>query len=380
MLLTDTTHTVEIASLSAGGEPVSVDSVALTLYKIEWKWWWDRSGESLAQYAASEHRSVVDQGRASTVSGSGTWKFQIDYPAWGRYLLRACDPEGRHCTGKVFYIDWPGWAGRAQEESGAGANVLTLLSDKESYTVGDVAQIQLPEATQGRALVTLETGSRLLEERWVELGAGRPRFEVPITAAMSPNVYVGVTLILPHADRVSDRPIRLYGVLPLGVDDPATRIEPVIATAEEWRPETEVRVDVSEASGHPMTYTLAVVDEGLLGLTSFEAPDLHDHFYRKEALGVTTWDIFDDVVGAYGGELERLLALGGDGTAVLGEAEKSRFPPVVRFLGPFTLERGARDTHAIRLPQYVGAVRVMVVAGSGGGGGLWYGVAVGVRP
>ena len=64
--------------------------------------------------------------------------------------------------------------------------------------------------------MTLETGSRLLEERWVELGAGRPRFEVPITAAMSPNVYVGVTLILPHADRVSDRPIRLYGVLPLG--------------------------------------------------------------------------------------------------------------------------------------------------------------------
>ena len=78
-----------------------------------------------------------------------------------------------------------------------------------------------------------------------------------------------------------------------------------------------------------------IVDEGLLGLTSFQTPDLHGFFYKKEALGVTTWDLFDDVVGAYGGELERLLALGGgeDRAPLKEQDEKRRFPPVVRFLG-----------------------------------------------
>ena len=366
MLVTDTTHTVDIATFSPDGEPVAVDSVDLTLYKIDWRWWWDRSAESLARYTESEHSSVVARGRVATSDGRGTWDFSVNYPDWGRYLLRACDAEGGHCTGRTLYIDWPGWASRPQEQSGDGAGVLTLLADQESYTVGDVAEIQLPEANEGRALVTLETGTRILDQRWVEMGGGRMRFEVPITAEMSPSVYVGVSLIQPHSGRANDRPIRLYGVIPLVVEDPATVLRPQVAVPEEWRPDTTVSVRVSEASGRPMTYTLAVVDEGLLGLTNFETPDLHEHFFSKEALGVSTWDIFDEVAGAYAAELERLLALGGDDAVEIQEQERSRFPPVVRFLGPFTLGRGQRRTHSVDIPEYIGQVRVMVVAGHEG--------------
>ena len=70
-----------------------------------------------------------------------------------------------------------------------------------------------------------------------------------------------------------------------------------------------------------MDYTLAVVDEGLLGLTGFRTPNLHAEFYKREALGVSTWDLFDEVAGAYGGQLDRLLALGGSDAA---DATKSR--------------------------------------------------------
>ena len=366
MLLTDATHTVHIATVSPGGEPVSADSVDVTLYKINWRWWWDRSGESLARYTESEHSAVVARGRVATADGRGSWDFRIDYPDWGRYLVRACDAEGGHCTGRTVYVDWPGWAGRPRAQSGPGASVLTLLADTTSYTVGDVAEIQLPEAESGRALVTLETGTRILMHRWLEMGGGRTRFEVPITAEMSPNAYVSVSLIQPHAGRGNDRPIRLYGVIPLAVENPATVLRPEIGVPEEWRPDTTVSVRVSEASGRAMTYTLAVVDEGLLGLTGFRTPDLHDRFHRKEALGVSTWDIFDEVAGAYAAELERLLALGGDDALEIQERERSRFPPVVRFMGPFTLEGGVRRTHSVDLPEYLGQVRVMVVAGHDG--------------
>ncbi len=44
---------------------------------------------------------------------------------------------------------------------------------------------------------------------------------------------------------------------------------------------------------------------------------------------------------------------------------KSRFPPVVKFLGPFSLKAGEKRPHTVTLPEYVGAVRVMVVAGDG---------------
>ena len=367
MLMTDKKHVVELATLDAAGKPVDVDKVQVSLYKIEWKWWWDQNGDSLAQYAQDQSQALIQQETVATKDGKGQFTFEIKYPEWGRYLIRACDVSGGHCTGRPFYIDWPSWAGNARDQSGPAANILTLAADKEEYQVGDTAVVQLPEASQGRALLTLETGSRILEYRWIEAKPKSNRVSIPVTADMAPNVYVAVTLVQPHANKNNDRPIRLYGVIPLKVNDPKTKLTPTITTADEWKPQSKATVQVSETDGRAMNYTLAVVDEGLLGITNFKTPNLRAEFYKREALGVSTWDLFDDVAGAYGGALDRLLALGGSDAAgaVDPEKAKSRFPPVVRFFGPFSLKAGEKKSHEITLPQYVGAVRVMLVAGDG---------------
>ena len=367
MLLTDKQHTVELASLDRDGKPVSVPRLQVTLYKVQWRWWWDSTGDSLAQYVQGQSTAVVKQETIATKDGAGQWTFEVKYPEWGRYLVRACDLDGGHCTGRVFYIDWPSWAGAARDQSGPAANVLMISSDKAEYKVGDTATVQLPESAQGRALMTLENGTSVLEARWIEAKPGANRIPIPITTGMAPNIYVAVTMVQPHAGKDNDRPIRLYGVIPLKVTDPSTKLTPVVASAAEWAPKSKATVTVSETSGRAMEYTLAIVDEGLLGLTNFKTPNLRDAFYQREALGVSTWDLFDEVAGAYGGELDRLLALGGSDAAKPTNPDegKSRFPPVVKFLGPFSLKAGEKRPHTVTLPEYVGAVRVMVVAGNG---------------
>ncbi|MBY0399427.1 hypothetical protein K2X89_03970, partial [Myxococcota bacterium] len=368
MLLTDTDHPVKLATVDADGQPVAVENLDVRLYKLDWKWWWDQSADqaSLARFVAASFNQSIANGTVSTVEGRGRWTLRIAYPEWGRYLVRACDPKGGHCAGRIVYVDWPGWAGRAQEQGGSSASALAFSADRERYAPGDKAILTLPSAESGRALVALETGSRILDMRWVEIRKGENRIELPVTAEMAPTVYAAVTLVQPHAGKQNDRPIRLYGYLPLAVEDPGTRLAPLLEVAPEIRPKAKVPVVVREKNGRAMTYTLAVVDEGLLGLTAFKTPDLHAAFFRREALGVRTWDLFDHVVGAYGGELERLLALGGDGTAERLDPgqERKRFPPVVRFLGPFELKAGERKQHEVTLPEYLGAVRFMLVAGS----------------
>ncbi|NJM94292.1 MAG: hypothetical protein HC842_06190 [Cytophagales bacterium] len=75
-----------------------------------------------------------------------------------------------------------------------------------------------------------------------------------------------------------------------------------------------------------MAYTLALVDEGLLDLTNFKTPDPWSSFYAREALGIKTWDLYDQVIGAYGATLERLLSVGGDmELQTLEEKQESRF-------------------------------------------------------
>ena len=368
MLLTDIKHPVEIATLDNSGNPASLNKIEVSLYKISWKWWWDKSGDSLANFASSSYNRFISRDVVSTKDGLGKWAFEVKYPQWGRYLIRACDLEGKHCTGKIFYMDWPGWAGRAREEKGVGASMLSFSADKSKYSVGDKAIIMLPAVTQGMALLSIEKGAGIIEQRWIKVKEGENRVEIPLTAEMSPNVYVHVSLIQPHKDKKNDRPIRLYGVISVEVDDPATALEPYLGAPHELEPEATAALTVKEKSGKPMTYTLAIVDEGLLSLTRYKTPELRKTFYKKEALAIRTWDLFDDVVGAYGAELERLLALGGDGEALEPKerAKKKRFPPVVKFLGPFRLEAGEEKRHEVKLPPYIGAVRVMIIAGDNG--------------
>src|SRR5664280_2642315 len=160
-------------------------------------------------------------------------------------------------------------------------------------------------------------------------------------------------------------PMRLYGVVPVMVEDPGTRLSPVIEMASEIRSQKPIVIKVSEAKKKAMTYTVAVVDEGLLDITGFKTPDPWKYFYAREALGVQTWDLYDFVLGAFGGTLERVFATGGDEAAIDRSANKAkRFVPVVKFLGSFTLGAGKTNTHTIILPHYTGSVRTMIIAGS----------------
>ena len=121
-----------------------------------------------------------------------------------------------------------------------------------------------------------------------------------------------------------------------------------------------------------MTYTVALVEEGLLDLTRFKTPDPWSRFYAREALGVKTWDLYDMVIGAYGGKLGTILGIGGDNDMVANESadKANRFKPVVTFLGPFTLKAGSINKHTVKLPNYIGSVKAMVVAGKKGAYGF----------
>jgi uncharacterized protein YfaS (alpha-2-macroglobulin family) len=156
----------------------------------------------------------------------------------------------------------------------------------------------------------------------------------------------------------------MYGIVPIEVIDKNTILTPKLVMPDVLRPEQSFAVKISEQSGKAMTYTIAIVDEGLLDLTRFKAPNAWDAFYVREALGVKTWDIYDDVIGAYGGKVNQIFSIGGDQDLGGGKAKKAnRFKPVVIYLGPFKLEKGETKTHQIKLPKYIGSVKTMIVAG-----------------
>ncbi len=363
MLLTDTDHQVEIVTIDANGNPVSHDNIQVSIYKINWRWWWDASSEGSVSYMTGQYSEPIASGKINTSNGKGSWNFKIKYPEWGRFLIKAVDPVSGHSTAKIIYIDWPGWAGRARNE-GSGATMLSFSSDKPSYNIGEKATLTIPGSDQSRALISIENGSRVIETFWLETKKGDNTFAFDVNEEMTPNIFVNVTMLQPHAQTANDLPIRLYGVIPVQVENPKTHLTPVITMPDVLEPGQEVVIKVSEQTNRKMTYTLAMVDEGLLDLTHFKTPDAWSRFYAREALGVKTWDLYDQVMGAFGGKIERLLAIGGDGTLAGKEddSKSNRFKAVVKFFGPFTLDGGSKE-HRFIMPQYIGSVKTMLVAG-----------------
>ena len=364
---TDKDHVFDIVTVNTQGQLVNRTNLEYKIYRIGWSWWWENSSESFGTYINNSSITPVASGNLQTRGGKASFKFRVDYPSWGRYLVYVKDKESGHATGGTVYIDWPEWRGRSSKTDPSGIKMLAFSLNKDSYEIGETATAIIPAAAGGRALVSIENGSTVLRQEWIEVSnGGDTKYTFKITPEMTPNVYLHISLLQPHAQTVNDLPIRMYGVVPVFVTNSQTVLQPQIQMPEVLRPETNFNVTVSEKTGKPMTYTLAIVDDGLLDLTNFKTPDPWNDFYSREALGIRTWDMYDNVLGASAGSYSSLFSTGGDATLKPADAKANRFKPVVKFIGPFYLGKGKSQTHTLKLPMYVGSVRAMVVAGQEG--------------
>lgn len=367
--MTDTTYRMTGISVDANGKVRAGRSLRAQVVKVSYNWWWNGYMDEASSYMSATSSHVVSDTLLTTGrDGRVTIPFRVDRPEWGRFVLRLSDPESGHVSAVELYLDWPGYGGRSRRQGEKEAAMLRFNSDKDNYQVGDKAELIIPSSGKGRALVSLESGSRVLQAEWIDIQGTETRYRFDIKAEMAPNIYAHVMMVQPHSNTSvdNDLPIRLYGVVPIKVQDVNTHLYPQIAMPKELKTDAPFTIEVSEKSGKAMTYTLAIVDEGLLDLTRFRTPDPWNHFYAREALGVRTWDIYDQVIGALGRQLQRVLAIGGSDQVDPNKAAKvNRFKPVVRFVGPFKLERNGKAKHQFTIDNYVGSVRVMVVANDG---------------
>ncbi|WP_298237351.1 MG2 domain-containing protein [uncultured Algibacter sp.] len=362
---TDENQTFDVVVVDENGKPIKRNNLEVKIYKVEWRWWWNSSYDDLASYVSSSYHRPYKSLKVNTDAiGKAIFNVKIPDNDRGRYLIRVVDPVSGHATGRTAYF-YKNWWQKAPSSDKEAAKMLVFSADKENYNVGETAKVTFASGNEGRALVSIENGTEVLDYKWVKTSKGETTVDIPITKEMAPNVFVNISLLQPHAITANDLPIRLYGVIPIMVENPDTKLYPELSMPDKLRPEQTFEVKVSEKNNKAMTYTIAMVEEGLLDLTRFKTPNAWHEFYKRQALGVKTWDVFDDVIGAYSGSIDQVFAIGGDGSATGGKNKKAnRFKPVVTYLGPYKLDAGKTKTHQIKLPNYIGSVRTMVVAGN----------------
>lgn len=333
------------------------------LYKLDSYWWWSSEDVySLQRYASGTYRRPVKTG---TLSCNGKTSLTLNIPKneWGNYLLVIDEPIGGARFAKVICFDWGTSYMHSSSEAGAPVR-LSMKAVKDKCAVGDEVVVTFPANKSAKALVTVEANEKVLQSMYLDNLETEGKVVFKATEEMVPNVYVYVSLIQPH-DAANDMPVRMYGVVPVKIEDKSLELKPVLKAPAESNTNKKVSVKVSEEKGKAMAYTLAVVDEGILGLTSFKTPDPYRYFNSKQALEVRTWDNYASIIDAFSGELGSVYAIGGDDFFNQEITLDNRFKAFSVTYGPFELKAGGTNVHEIEVPQSSGALRFMVVAKSG---------------
>ncbi len=362
-LETDKNNIFNLVLITADGKPVNSGKLQVEVYKLDWSWWY-RNDDEPAAYVSRDYRQRIINKTVRVRNGKAKFKLLIKYPEWGRFFVRVIDKASGNSAGTTVYVDWPSSYSRGNRKALSDATLLNITAGKKKYMVGETVKVSFPAPENGKILVSIEKNNRQIKWWWSDnVSDDEKVLEFTATKEMTPNVYVCVSVLQPHGQTANDLPLRLYGVIPVFVEDPGTKLLPQIEVPANIRPESDYTIKISEKNGKAAEYTIAVVDEGLLSLTHFKTPDPYGYFYSKEALAVKTWDMYDDVAGAFAGRLLQQFAVGGDEElAALGKKSANRFKPVVKFLGPFKLNKGETAVHNLKMDNYTGAVRVMIVA------------------
>lgn len=353
---------IDVVSLDEEGNVVPNRRLTVGLYDVHWRWWYySNERYNVYRFNSVKHEQAVWKDNIRTDrNGKAVVNFNFQDEHYGRKLLRICDEESGHCAGEFFYLSL--W-GAPMDEERKSLSKLNFTANKKTYDTGENVELSIPSEAGSKILISIENNMKVIFQEWIEGEKDQTAYRFSLAPEMAPNVYVHATYIQPFGNNENDLPLRMYGVLPIKVTNVKTMLKPEIKTTPKYEPNESFEVIISEADQKAMTYTVAIVDEGFLDLTNFKTPSPHSHFYAKQSLGVRTWDMYDHVLNGFG-EIDKIISVGGDSDTekAVGAKKAIRFKPVVISDGPYRLASGTSQKLRYTMPNYVGSVRIMIVA------------------
>jgi alpha-2-macroglobulin len=303
----------------------------------------------------------------------------------GQYTLRftAADPAGRAVAAGLYRwvtgADWVPWYDETQLR-------MDVVADRDRYTVGDTARVMFASPfTDAEAWVTVEREG-ILEQRRLRITSGTTTLAFPITEAWAPNAFVSIVVSRGRTappGRFDDagRPALRVGYAEVRVTPEVKRLTVAVTPlAAEYRPgdTARVRLRVTDGAGRGARseVTLWAVDEGVLALTGYQAPDPIALLYAPRGVGVRLGSnlaaVAAQVLEQGTVAIEKGRAPGGGGGFDAEGILRSRFASTAFFLGSVVTDSAGTAVAAAKLPDNLTTFRVMAVAVTAGdryGGG-----------
>lgn len=354
--------------VSSEGVELPEEELKFTIYKNEYYWWWDYNSISdfKRNFKKDKNTLLIDDGKV--ISGEN---LKYKFNEYGNYYIELSASNG-HSAG--YFVNTSYWGRDSDSKS---ASIIELSSDKAEYLPGEQAEIVFESPDSGYALITVEKNNRIIKSFRQKLDSYKTSVNIDITEDMIPNVYINANVIQDMKTLDNDRPVRLRGLKSIKVVEDSNKIDFDISIDDELQANEDFLLELQTKDNKKAYFTIAIVDEGVLGLTKYKTPDPSDYFYGKEKNQITTYDMFDDILGLNLSNADLVLKPGGGIEAKamraelsdefranqqLGNRDVKRFKILSLYEGPIETSESGYAKIEFTMPDYTGAVRVMAIA------------------
>ncbi|WP_320949281.1 alpha-2-macroglobulin, partial [Fusobacterium sp.] len=343
------------------------------VYNKEFNWWYDYYNDDEKSFKENIETILLEEGEIT--SGSSPELLKVTKLGDGTNFIEIEDEETGHSSGVFVYNYHYG-----DKKHGTIEN-LNITADKEKYNIGDIAKIKYSGAVGSKALITIEKDGKIIKEYWKTLTVKDNEETVVIEKDFFPNAYVSISVFQKYVDKQNDRPLRLYGSVPLMVDDKTKMLTLQVDTKSEVLPGGDLKIKLSNKENKKMYYEVFLVDEGILRMTDYAKPDPYKFFYEKRAKLVQSYDNFSNIIERYSDKVANRLKTGGgdaeedalaspmmakkaayekEDMQLFGDAQ--RFANLTIFRDVAESDANGNATVDVKLPNFFGKMRLFVVA------------------
>ena len=341
------------------------------IYGNNYYWWWDYSNydKFIRSFKSDKNTKLLKEG--NIISKDVPVLIEDDVPESEYIFIELIDESTGQVTGvNIQSSEWVDPSVTKKIET------LNVSADKKKYEVGDFATIKFKGAKEAKAIITLEKSGKIIDQYYRDVNSEEFIEQIRITKDMAPNIYVYVSLLQNYNKKDNDRPMRLYGIVPINVEDEDTKIDIKIDAPNQIKPNEKFNVKIKNQKNKKFDFTIAVVDEGLLDITAFETPSPWKHFFQKLAAKLVMYDNYSEIIDRPYGAINQILKVGGDESLLdemarrrrlkeLGLEDADRFTPISMYKGVLTSDANGEANVEFEMPSYMGSVRIMVIAANG---------------
>jgi uncharacterized protein YfaS (alpha-2-macroglobulin family) len=348
-------RSVALIAIDPKAQKTAVDGLTLQLVERKFVSVLTKQANDTFKYESRKKEVTLKETPLAIAAAGHNLALATDTAGNFAYVIR--DAQGVEMNRIEYAVAGRGNVTRSLERNAE----LQLTLNKKDYAPGEEIEISIKAPYAGAGLLTIER-DKVFTHQWFKTDTLASVQKVRLPKDFEGNGYVSVQFIRdPGSDEIFMSPLS-YGTAPFATSLAARTNALTLTVPELVKPGQ--RMTMKLTSARPARVVVFAVDEGILQVARYQAPDPLALFFQKRMLEVRTSQILDLILP----EFKKLLAAsapGGDADGALGRHlnpfKRKRDKPAVYWSGVVDVN-GARE-FSYEVPEtFNGSMRVFAVA------------------